>query len=522
MADLSAEVIGRAVGSDPQIAVPARPAVRRGVRLRRVGDAVMLDGADRPQAFSGRFARESLSLLVAACDGGRTHAELASEVGLDEAAVRKSVALLWAAGVVEEGAAEDRRIPAEFACFLSRLGNSTGANGSWVDGAARLARTTVELSGDHRLAAARAVAGVCDVVADGGALCVFFETAASRSELAAVRRRCWATGSPLLRVRLDAESLIIGPYVDPSCTPCLTCATTDEDDLAGDPPEHAFELAAGLVGHHLVALLSRATKTFLPREKSVLDLATLATSYRAGTTRPGCPACSFADGPEASAAPVAAVYEAAVALPPRRFLDPTGHLGHYQSSNLRLQTEFRDWPGGSEVPLPPPDLSRLSGAPGNRAAADLDDLGLVLKIAFGVRDISPEGRVKRWTAAAGNIGSVTAYLVSRDAAVLPVGVYAYLERDHVLARLPSEVPQGPQRVLLVVTGNLEKVARKYGPFGLRLVLLDAGCAVSSAREVAGHLGLEYSLEQDWDEASLIGGLGLSPGEEPIAAVMGLG
>ncbi|QWF83985.1 hypothetical protein [Amycolatopsis sp. CA-230715] len=522
MAELNAEMIGRAVGTDPQISVPDRPVVRLGVRLRRIGDAVLLDGADRPQVFTGRFARECLGPLVAACDGGRTHADLARETGLAEAAVRKAVAMLWAAGVVEERGRSDRHVAPEFACFLSRLGNSTGANRSWADGADRLARTTVRLTGDHRMVAAtaRAVGEVC-TVDDHGAVRVFFETAGSRSELAAVRHRCWAERRPLLRVRVDAGSLIVGPYVDPSCTPCLTCATVDEDGPVGDPPEHAFELAAGLVGHHLVALLSRATKTFLPREKCVVDLAALTTSYRAAVTRPGCPACSFSEGPVAPAPP-AAVYEAAVALPPRRFLDPVAHFGHYESSNLRLQAEFREWPASRKIPLPHLDLSRLAGEPRDPAVAGLADVGLVLKIAFGVREVAEDGRVRRWTAAAGNIGSATAYLVSRDAEVLPVGVYAYLEREHALARLSAEAPPGGQRLLLVVGGNLEKVARKYGEFALRLVLLDAGCAMSSAREVAAQLGIACTVEKDWDEASLTGGLGLSPGEEPIVAVMGLG
>ncbi|MET8243289.1 tpaE [Streptomyces sp. NPDC005202] len=538
VSEVKAETIGRAARRDLQIAVPVRPAVRRGVRLRQVGDSVMLDGSDRPQVFTGGFARESLVRLVAACDGTATHAELADAVGLDEAAVYKSVALLWASGVLEEGVPgdDDKSVPPEFACFLSRLGNSTGANRSWTDSAARLARSAVRLTGDRLLveAATRAFGGVCDVVVDADGrrtaeneLVVFFETSESQPELAGLQHRCWAENRPLLRVRADATSLVVGPYVDPSFTPCLQCGTSGEGKLSGNPPERAHDLVAGLVAHHVVALVSRATMTHLPLDASVIDLTTLSTKYRASATRAGCPTCSFSEGPEASSPPACSAYEAAVAIPPRRFLDPKGHLAHYQSSNIRLQSEFREWPSCPQVPLPDPDVSRLAGAhrraaSERRAAIGLDDVGLLLKVAFGIRDQSSDGWVKRWTAAAGNIGSATAYLVSRDESVLPVGVYAYNERDHALAQLSTSVPPGDRRLLLVVTGNLKKVVRKYGTFGLRLALLDAGCALTSAREVAEHVALDFSLDKDWDDDSLSEHLGISPDEEPVAAVMGLG
>ncbi|MGW1889359.1 tpaE [Streptomyces sp. NPDC002004] len=540
VSEVKAETLGRAARSDLQIAVPVRPAVRRGVRLRQVGDSVMLDGSDRPQVFTGRFARESLGRLVAACDGTATHADLAAEVGLDESVVYKSVALLWASGALEEGvpAGDEPSVRPEFACFLSRLGNSTGANRSWTQSAARLADAAVRLTGDRALAEAaqRAFGDVCEVVvvdADDGrpaaenTLVVFFETAQSQPELAGLERRCWEERRPLLRVRVDATSLVMGPYVDPSFTPCLQCGTSGEDKPAGDPPERSLDLVAGLVAHHVVALVSRATMTHLPLDAAVIDLATLSTAYRASATRPGCPTCSFSEGPEASVPPDCAAYEAAVALPPRRFLDPKGHLAHYQSSNIKLQSEFREWPSCPQVPLPEPDLSRLARehrrtAPGGRADVGLAEAGLVLKIAFGIRELSSDGWVKRWTAAAGNIGSATAYLVSRDESVLPVGVYAYSERDHALAQLSTRVPPGDRRLLLVVTGNLRKVVRKYGTFGLRLALLDTGCALTSAREVAEHLALDFSLHEDWDDGSLSEHLGISPTDEPVVAVMGLG
>ncbi len=535
-AEVKAETIGRAAHRDRQIAVPVRPAVRRGVRLRQSGDAVMLDGADKRQVFTGRFARDSLSRLVAACDGTATHAQLAEATGLQEPVVYKSLALLWASGVVEEGATDGElpTVAPELACFLSRLGNSTGVNPSWTRGAERLGRATVRLAGDRALAeaATRCLTGVCTVVADGDGppaatdtLVVFFETPRSRPELAALHDRCRREGRPLLRVRAGTDSMVVGPYVDPGFTPCLGCATSGEDDLDGAPDEHAYDLIAGLVTHHVLALVARSTMTHLPLDAAVVDLTTLATKYRASASRPGCPDCSFSQGPTAAVPPAGALYEAAVAIPPRQFLDPKGHLAHYQSSNIKLQSEFRSWPTCPRLPLPPAEVSRLTGAPAeDRAKLGDTDVSLLLAVAFGIREQSADGWVKRWTAAAGNIGSAGAYLVSRDASVLPVGGYAYVEPDHALAHLTTggAPPPGERPLLLVVTANLKKVVRKYGTFGLRLALLDAGCALTAARRVAGHLALGFSLATDWDDEALGDYLGISPNEEPIAAVMELG
>ncbi|MFF8599688.1 tpaE [Streptomyces sp. NPDC015232] len=541
--ELKAEALGRAAGRDKQIAVPVRPVLRKGVRLRRSGDALLLDGADKRQAFTGRFAREHLGRLVDACDGGTTRAGIAAKVGLDEAVVLKALALLWASGALEEGAASDAppsdaapSVSPELACLLSRLGNSTGVNPSWTDAAARLDRTTVHLAGDRELVAAtaRCLDGVCELVddlddlpLDAGALVVFFETRRSRPHLADLRDRCWLERRSLLRVRADATSMTLGPYVDPAFTPCLECGTAPETYEEPQAYEAAdgHALVAGLVAHHVLALSSRSIRTYLPLDSGIVDLTTLATRYRPSATRPGCPTCSFSKGTTAAEAPDSAVYEASIALPVRAFLDTNGHLAHFQSKNMNLQWQFRDWPSCPRVPLPAADVTRLAGAPAPAEDGPGDvgpaEVALLLAVAFGIRERS-DGWVQRWTAAGGNIGSATAYLVSRDPSVLPVGGYAYREKDHDLAQLTAEALPGEAPLLLVVAANLKKMGSKYGTFGLRLSFCDGGVALSSARKVADRLNLPYRLATDWDDRALTTYLGLSAAEEPITAVLEVG
>ncbi|MFD3948211.1 tpaE [Streptomyces sp. NPDC058579] len=537
VAEMKAEQIGRAARTDMQLMVPVRPVLRRGVRMRRAGDSVVLDGADRAQVFSGAFAREGLIPLTEACDGTRGHTELAEKVGFDEATVYKCLALLWTAGAVEEAPSGDEPdVAPEWAVFLSRLGNSTGANLSWADAVTRLADRSVRLEGDPALVAAarRSLEGVPLSAASSGPsgtpgeLTVFFETVASAALLAATEERCRQDGRPLLRVRADARAFTVGPYADASLTPCLECGSHGEAELSGELPGHLADLVAGVTAHHVVALLARAAISHLPTDSSVTDVSTLSSVYRPATVRPGCSRCSYTEGPVAPRAPAGSVYEASVAMPPRSFLSPKDHQAHYYASNLRLQAQFKDWPSRRHTPLPAADLAALAAArrpdpSGGGVPLTLESLSTVLKIAFGVKDeeSTPE-RVKRWTAASGNIGCTTAYVVLRDDRVLPPGIYVYAQGSHSLAAVSSQVPDGSAPCEIVVTGDLKKVMTKYGTFGFRLVFLDAGCNLSAAREVAEHLGLAFAPRPDWDDDALARALGTTPADEPVAAVATLG
>ncbi|MER7697342.1 tpaE [Streptomyces sp. NPDC096095] len=542
VAEMKAEQIGQAARTDMQLVVPSRPVLRRGVRLRRAGDAVVLDGADRAQVFSGAFAREGLVPLAEACDGSRDHAEIAEKAGFAESTVYKCLALLWSAGAIEEapeaGEAGSGGLPADdspWAVFLSRLGNSTGANPSWTHAAARLAARSVRLEGDDALvsAARRALREVCPLSDGAGPppadeLTVFFETAASAPLLAATEERCRRDGRPLLRMRADARTVIVGPYVDLAITPCLDCGRHGEAELSGELPAPLSDLVAGLAAHHITALLAQAAISHLPSDSTVVDLTTLSTVPRPSTVRPGCPRCSFTRGPVAPQAPAGAVYEASVAMPPRAFLAPRDHQAHYYVANQRLQSQFKDWPSRAHTALPAPDLSVLAASERHdpsrgEAPLTLDALGLVLKVAFGIKDeeTTPE-RVKRWTAASGNIGSTTAYVLLRDDRVLPAGVYAYAQESHTLAAVSRQTPPGEAPCELVITGDLKKVMTKYGTFGFRLVFLDAGCNLAAAREVAQQLGLGFAARPDWDDSDLAQVLGTTPADEPVAAVARLG
>lgn len=525
---LKAEQIGQAAQLDRQFTVPSKPIVRRGVRLRRVGDIVHLDGSDRPQFFSGAFARETLDKVVSACDGKRDHHSIAAKTGVPLELVFKCLALLWSSGVIEERSSLHHEVPRPLSVYFSRLGNSTGANASWEDAVRRLKSTPVIISGDTTLKAAalRALTGVCNVRDDDGTLDgihVYFETILSGSPTEEQLRML--EGGKFLRVRADSERVSIGPYIDSEFSPCYACSTKSDNPLESTVPDHLVDLIAGIAAHHLIAFISRATITHLPMDTCVIDISTLSSSYIPLVSLPGCPDCSFSSGPSEASAPVGAVYESSVELPPRKFLAPRDHQAHYYTGNQQLQSQFKTWPSNEHYPLP---SLELDGTVRDRAelkegVLSIEALSLVLGTAFGIdRARSTPERIKRWTASGGNIGGNDAYVILRDSSVRTPGVYVYSPSDHSLVLISREFPKGETLCDIAIVGNLRKTMAKYGTFGFRLAFLDGGCSLTTMRLVSEQLGLKFVPYVTWSDVALIRALQIDPEHEPIVSVVGIG
>ena len=571
--------VGRAARRDLQFRIPRKPVVRLGLRTRPDEGGWIVDGARKSQVLGGAFAREHMGPLLEACDGTRTLDEIGEATGIGPQAAFEAVSLLWTGGIVEEGDTEPAPgEPApELARLLSRLGDSTGVNDSWQDAARRLAAARVAVVGDAELAGEMVAAlepTLPDVRLDGAprqgdTLIVLIETIDSADRSEEVARRCRQARIPLLRVRAEHEAVTIGPYVDESFSPCLACASADEPELGPRPDAARRDIVIGLATRAVAALIARATVTHLPGDARRTDLATFTYSDRPVVSRPGCPVCSVAGQgetlvPVAPSAPVGARYEQSVAIPPAAFVDSKGHQQHYKPSNLRLQREFRDWPVCPRTQLPPADLGRLDqpwpvvhpigGGDADAAVRPtLSELATILALSVGVREPLGTGstdpgaadaaqtplsaKLRRWTAAGGNIGSVTAYVLvpaSVEAGEvggeqLAPGTYVYIERDHALALIgpaPSAsetdvVPDGVG-VRIVLTGNVDKVARKYFSFALRIAVQDCGCSFEVIRLVADALGVPLRARARWDEQRIARALGTDPAREPACIVVDLG
>ena len=573
--------VGRAARRDLQFRIPRKPVVRLGLRARPDETGWIIDGARKSQVLGGAFAREHMGALLQACDGTRTLDEIGEVTGVGPQAAFEAVSLLWTGGIVEEGDTEPAPgDPApELARLLSRLGDSTGVNDSWQDAAHRLAAARVAVVGDAELAGEMVAAlepTLPEVRLDsaprrGDTLTVLVETADSAARSQEVARRCREEGIALLRVRAEQEAVTVGPYVDESFSPCLACACADEPEIGPRPEPVRHDIIVGLAARAVAALIARATVTHLPGDARRTDLATFTYSDRPVVSRPGCPICSVAGAgeepvPVAPSAPVGARYEQSVAIPPAAFVDSKGHQQHYKPSNLRLQREFRDWPVCPRTQLPPADLGRLDqpwpvvhpigGGDADAAVRPtLSELATILALSVGVREPLGTGstdpgaadaaqtplsaKLRRWTAAGGNIGSVTAYVLvpaSGEAGEvggeqLAPGTYVYIERDHALALIgpgPSASDTGTEPLpdgvgaRIVLTGNVDKVARKYFSFALRIAVQDCGCSFEVLRLVAEALGVPLRARARWDEQRIARALGTDPAREPACIVVDLG
>lgn len=527
---ITAEAIGQAAKFDQQLVVPQRPSVRRGVELRHFDDSELLVGVVKPQVLTGEFARTHLRSLLDLCDGTRDLDELAQLAELPSDSVFTAIGFLWACGVVEDAAGSEvvADVPDSLAVRLSRLGDSTGANSHWTRAAARLRATKIHVTGDRQLSAelervvVRAGGNCVDTAYSDSDLVVLVETGPSE-ETAHLAATCWANGIPLLRICFHTETLEVGPFVDPAFTPCLDCSnsalTSWEEPASELGPRDHDPLALGLAAHQVLALISRAVPSHLPMDVRVTDLESLTVHHVPPTSRAGCPTCGSARGVSSPSASLAAIYEQSVAIPPRRFVDTKGHQAHYQSSNLALQHQFRHYPSCPTLRLPDEDVLAGSASPD----LTLAHLATILRYCAGLR---PQGehttKVRRWTAAGGNIGSVIAHVIVRDPALAPPGTYAYVERDHRLALLSHETP-GPQAdALLVLNGDVAKVSRKYGSFALRICLQDAGCSALVARRVADCVGVRARPVAHWDDDVFASAFATSPVFEPVTSVLALG
>jgi SagB-type dehydrogenase family enzyme len=165
----------------------------------------------------------------------------------------------------------------------------------------------------------------------------------------------------------------------------------------------------------------------------------------------------------------------------------------------------------------------------------VNDLSTILKLTAGIRKLGSESNnVRRWAATAGNLGSVELYVVACAVDGLPNGAYFYQAEDHSLSVLDwpgvldavglmkSIMPgQSPLPDLLVVfTGAFHRISQKYGPFGYRLVQLDAGAAVSQSKIIAQALGIHSQIATVWPDDTIESRLRLEALDEQVTSVVG--
>ncbi|QWL26766.1 hypothetical protein E2R32_09500 [Rathayibacter toxicus] len=537
---LGAEAMGVAALSDPQFRLPRRPRLAPGLVIVPSDDGVLVEGGPTRQLLGGSSATTVFGCLFPLLDGSRSIEDLAAASGRTRQATHATVALLYASGLLEDAEGEPDVTGADLAAhaFYSRSIDSTRVNVSGAEAVQRLrASRVLVVAGPTAGGLASMVAnelrltdiGDVEYAESGGVHAVsdrsLLVLVGDSPELRRDAERAAASAVGVYPVRLRGRRLYYGPYLDPSYTVRFDdlaeqiAAESHDDPLANDHP-----LAAALVVGEITALLSRVGIPLSQQSLVRVGLETLVQDRLVAVP-------STVDG-----IPLAYAFEASTAFPPRALAAPKEHQVHYKQSNVALQRESQRWPSAMSRPLAEradvlhPETSSVHGVTARAdrlTAGALSDI--VIRTAGNRGSGTPrEGKVQRWAASGGNLGSVQLYLLARQIEGLTAGVYGYQRGDDSWAELPWADPHtalsgvdSSADAVLVFTAALGRVASKYGPFAWRIVHLDVGVALTHARLLAAAHGLDAVAAPAWDDDAIAAFLGSDLDAEPVTAVLSL-
>ena len=581
---ISAETMVRAVQFDPQFEMPVRPRFPQELVAVPLADGLLIDGTDEQQILRGQATKELLPRLLPLLDGKRTLEQLAAELSPVPAEhIRSAIALLYTRGVLEDGAADPDLDPsdvdAQTLAFYRRHVDATRVNRSALEAANRLLNSQVLVltTGQHHAEARKLVSKQLSQAGVGAVhsgqlglhlgrdyefadqprtklVIVLVEGEDDQERLADLDEQCARNGIPWLRVTVDPEagSADLGPYFERGETACYRCfARANGKRPAAVPVDgHAkwlqTRLWANMLATEAIYLLSRIAPAATGLQVTRYDLADWSVSRLRFPRLPGCHNCRPLPAVGFRNIEAAVVYEDAVRFPSRHLMDPKSHQVHYRASNLELAKDGKRYPSAERITLPDraellqPQGSTLEHLVAGRARAserlNLARLASLLLLSAGVKGVDEKtGRVWRWAATGGNLGSVELYVAARDVPGLEPGFYFYQPHEHLLARVKAG--QGPAEVadfihqaapfeseeipdaLIIAVGALHRVAHKYGAFAYRIINLDAGVAFGQLHLVGSSLGLSTHLVQRWDDDVITDRLNLTDVAEAVTGML---
>jgi bacteriocin biosynthesis cyclodehydratase domain-containing protein len=562
---------------------PVRPRFLRELVMVPFNAEVIIEGTERIQAIGNPIPSTTLPDLIGLLNGERTVDELKSALPeVPEEDVLELLSSLHWFGLIEDcgTSSESGHSNPETLAFLRRYVAVTGANRSGVEAYERLRNSEVlifggadDLADAGRLGDLLAKTGVGSVVPLRRSLpSAWRARSVSSMQSMAISLSlngedpdwheqlddwCLKHRLPWLRVVLSKKHNYadLGPLFNAERTPCYRCLQQVHSVTQG--PEHTWSKSeveaeidywTGMAAVEIVYFLSRigplATERFVER----YDLQQY-TSRRLHLLRvPGCPRCrpspqELLDGGGAIGAIHSAIaFEDYISLASRP-RTPSVVREDYARLNKFLLTQFKRMSNSTVFQLP----QALTGLEGpalgggtepmkSRYAISRDDLSTLLMSAAGLRYAS-EQKVQRWTATAGNLGSVELFAIVRAVDGVAPGVYFYQAEKDSLSHFqqrghPCPIADFMKRaavidrkelpdVLIILTGAYHRLERKYGEFAYKLVNLDAGVAVSQLHYVAKGLGYSSLTALRWADDLIEQQLNLDRPLEQVTAVVAM-
>lgn len=567
-------------GAKTKSVLPHQPRFLRELAVIPLEGGLMVDGSDGLQFFKGPQAQSFLPQLISLMDGGRTIGQLeAAFAGIPVGHVRAAISLLFNCGLVEEGAAQTMpAIPnVETLAFLRRYAATTSNNCSgwqayerlrtaqvvifYRGGAlqqAEVLRLMLEESGIGAVEPVhaeslttwhpRADTWEQSLVISLSFGCEDVEWHAELDDWCLKHRFSW------LRAAMDEATnhMDIGPLFRGNESPCYRCFHEMHSRAPNSQARPTRQAQArnyfwiSMVAIEIVYVLSRVGPPGIATDFRRYDLQNWQARALRCARVPGCPRCRpLARNTVNRLIDTAIVFEDYLALQSHTFLSAKTQREHTQLSTS-LSKQAKRLPNCRQfaldrnlLALDRPVLDLLDNDSGSwNQGITLTELATVLLTTAGIRDSrTANERVQRWAATAGNLGSVELFVIVRSVEGLSPGLYFYQPQEHSLACferrsgaleveefMGSVTPADPKHlpdVLVVFTGALHRVVRKYGAFGYRLINLDAGVALSQLHVVTRSLNICSRTATRWADNLLEDQLRLEPFGEQTTAVVEL-
>jgi SagB-type dehydrogenase family enzyme len=370
---------------------------------------------------------------------------------------------------------------------------------------------------------------------------------------------CSASQTSWLRIVLDQNKNFadVGPVFNRDETPCYRCFADihSRDNYHGSynigaPSYDNTQFWVSMVATELVYFLSRIAPSPSAGAFRRWDLRDWTSQILRFTAVPGCRHCRplrTADGGPISVLQglidTALVFEEYVGTHSRPLA--TSRNGESESATIlqltketKRLTHCQHFSLGRDLPtLRSPILDESFGEITSGAKTlRVNDLAAMLLMTAGLRSSGDrKDSVKRWAATGGNLGSVELFVAVRDVDGLTPGYYFYQPREHSLALLRRHsqalaIDEFMSRaiccdsaslpdVLVLFTAAYHRVGRKYGPFGYRLINLDAGVALSQLHLLARCMGIQSRTAARWADDLIESQLHLESIAEQSTAVV---
>jgi bacteriocin biosynthesis cyclodehydratase domain-containing protein len=490
-------------------------------------DGVLFCGGVWGKKIGGSDAQRVLAPVARLLDGSRTMPEIVAATGFTQSAVQQVIRALARQGLLE--AVDDEAegtAAAPLTAYLAKTFNP-------LDPRATVAATLAGLSAaSAAVIAPVALAGRirADLRSSGIGTVTEGISAASSATAALVHdddgdqaaqhiRDLLARDVPVLRFRIGMSAIEVGPVFYPGCPPseqaCHECLRrgrrefwkSDDDPVVTDAAACTGVIEAGcaLAATEGLAILGDLGDISTFRTLIRVTWPELDTDRYVLLPEPGCPSCGREAAPRSG---LPDLYEHEVQLWPSFVRKPESPSVRHKRRLDQLQSMRTQYPSSPRIPLPVSDP----------ALAD------ILQRTAGKRRPGEPADPARWTASGGNLGSVELYVIaSTERCGWPAGtVFRYDDEAHELVvttreRLPRPGGARTADYTIILVSAFGRIGYKYGPFSLRLSLLDAGCALAQLSALAALHGLRLSVASSWDPALAVA-IELTEGREIIAAI----